>query len=127
MGYGNELILDLHGCDVETFTRESIKDYLRKLCDLLGATREKLEWWDYEGYPEEDADAPPHMRGRSVVQFISKSTVVMHTLEHNATLYVNVFSCGEVDGVLVEDLTAAHFGGHVDASTQVERGVEWSA
>lgn len=33
--YGKELILDIHYCAVQIFTRKMIKEYFNKLCDLL--------------------------------------------------------------------------------------------
>ncbi len=34
--YGHELILDLHKCDTNTFTRQSIGEYFDELCELIG-------------------------------------------------------------------------------------------
>ena len=33
--YGQELILDLHGCDNRKFTRGDIEQFCRELCDLI--------------------------------------------------------------------------------------------
>jgi S-adenosylmethionine/arginine decarboxylase-like enzyme len=127
MAYGNELILDLVDCDIAAFSRKSIDAYLEKVCDMINATREGLHWWDYDGLPDEYEAAPPHMKGRTAVQLISKSDIVMHAIEHAGSLFINVFSCGTFDEVAIERLTIGHFGGRVTGFTTVERGSEWSA
>jgi len=33
--YGKELILDLSGCNVDTFTRKSIGGYFSRLCEVI--------------------------------------------------------------------------------------------
>ena len=57
--YGIELILDLHGCNASTFTRESIKAYFERLCDLIDMKREELHFWDDIGIPEEEKQTSP--------------------------------------------------------------------
>lgn len=126
MAYGNELILDLIDCDVATFSRKSIDAYLEKLCELIDAGREDLHFWDYDGLPDEYNAAPPHMKGRTAVQLISKSDVVIHAIEHDGSLFVNVFSCGTFDAEAVTRLTVDHFGGRVSNTTRLVRGAEWS-
>jgi len=53
-GFGAELILDLHGCDITTFNRESITNYFITLCKAIDMQREDLHFWDYEGVPEDE-------------------------------------------------------------------------
>ena len=33
--YGHELILDLHGCDGQKFTRQDIERFCESLCELI--------------------------------------------------------------------------------------------
>jgi len=42
--YGVELILDLHGCDATTFTRDNITAYFERLCELIDMQREALHF-----------------------------------------------------------------------------------
>lgn len=103
--YGMELILDLHECDISTFTRKSIRNYLKQLCDeVIFMERGTLHWWDYNGVdPEEYKKVPPHLKGVSVVQFIMTSTIVIHTLEDLKKVFINIYSCKDfdVDGALL--------------------------
>ena len=90
--YGIELILDLHGCDVSTFTRESITQYFERLCVLIDMKRETLHFWDDEGVPEEEKQTSPHTQGTSAIQFILTSSIVIHTLDQLSAVYINIFS-----------------------------------
>ena len=50
--YGCELLLDLHGYDVSTFTRESLKEYFSKLCEGIDMEQCDLHFWDEVGHGE---------------------------------------------------------------------------
>ena len=108
--YGVELILDLHGCNVSTFTRESIGGYFEQLCELIDMKREELVFWDDIGVPEDEKQTSPHTQGTSAVQFILTSSIVIHTLDQLRAVYVNMFSCKEFDPKLAEQFTAEWFG-----------------
>ncbi len=96
MAYGQELILDLYGCDPLTLTRESITEWLKQLCELIDMRREDLYFWEYDD-PKEKADAPDHLNGTSAVQFITTSDIVIHTLDRLGECYINLFSCKDYD------------------------------
>lgn len=91
--YGQELILDLHECDISTFTRESITNYFKELCKLINMEAEDMYFWDDEGLPEEECQINPKTCGISAVQFILTSTIVIHTLTKLGKAYINIFSC----------------------------------
>ena len=118
--YGKELILDLHGCSTP-FDRKSIKKYLTELCDKIDMTMEDLHFWDYDGDPDGYKNAPPHLKGISVVQFIRTSSIVLHTLDDLKKVFINVFSCKDFDELEVETFTRNYFGGEVVNRFVVER------
>lgn len=95
--YGHELILDLHGCDVSTFNRESIGAFFTLLCDKIEMTACELYFWDDVGVPPEEQQRSPHTKGTSAVQFILTSSIVIHTLDLLEAVYLNIFSCKEFD------------------------------
>lgn len=107
--FGYELLLDLHGCDVSTFTRESITDYFVKICDTIGMEREDLHFWDYDGVPEEERSTEAHLLGTSAIQFITTSNIVVHTLDLTGAVYVNIFSCKEYSIEIAEKITCDWF------------------
>ena len=100
--YGIELILDLHGCDVSKFNRESITAYFEQLCDLIDMQREDLHFWDDVGVAEENKQTSPHTQGTSAVQFILTSSIVIHALDQMRAVYINIFSCKVYDPEVAE-------------------------
>jgi S-adenosylmethionine/arginine decarboxylase-like enzyme len=119
--YGVELILDLHGCDSSTFTRESISRYFERLCDLIDMKREALHFWDDVGLPEEERQTSPHTQGTSAVQFILTSSIVIHTLDQLGAVYINMFSCKEFDPETAERFTAEWFDAKDCSARFIER------
>ena len=119
--YGKELILDLHDCDPYSFTRKQLTKFFKLLCKELDMERGQLNFWDYKGYPEEKAKAPPHLKGTSAVQFISTSSIVIHTLDTMRRVYLDIFSCKEFDNEKVIRFSTMWFNGRVVKSTVIDR------
>lgn len=119
--YGQHLILDIHHCNIEHFNRKGLKRFYKLLCNLIDMEREKLVFWDYFWSPLAKRKAPAHLKGTSAVQFISTSTVVIHTLEDLRRVYLDVFSCKEYDAELVIGLAEAYFQGTVVNQTSIQR------
>ena len=119
--YGYELILDLHGCNVSTFTRQSLTKYFIKLCKAIDMRRCELYFWDDEGVPPEERQTLPHTKGISAVQFILTSNIVIHTLELLQAAYVNIFSCKPYDKEVAERITREWFGAQECRATFIER------
>ena len=109
--YGKELILDLHNCDPNTFTRESIENYLSKLCKLIKMEGEDLHFWDYLYDDKEYQKAPDHLKGTTVVQFLKTSNVTIHTLDVLEKVFVNIFSCKDFDRMKAQRFTESWFKG----------------
>ena len=107
--YGHELILDLHGCDVSTFTRASLDDYFEKLCKAIDMQKCERYFWDDLGVPEEQRQTSPHTQGTSAVQFILTSNITIHTLDLLGAVYINIFSCKAFDPQIAEEISAAWF------------------
>ena len=119
--YGVELILDLHGCDVTTFNRESLDNYFETICEAIDMQRCKMHFWDDVGVPPEEQQTSPHTKGTSAVQFILTSTIVVHTLDLLEAVYINIFSCKEFDKDKAEQLTKKWFDAKECRSHFIER------
>lgn len=120
--FGKELVLDLHDCNLKTFTRKSIEKFFKVLCDeKIDMERETLYWWDYEGEPEEYAKAPPHLKGISAIQFIKTSNITIHTLDDPRRIYLNIFSCKDFDADIVQEFTENWFEGKIVSKTTIKR------
>lgn len=107
--YGLEVLLDLHDCDENKFTRREIERYCEELCELIDMERCDLHFWDDVGVPEEEQQTHPKTKGTSAVQFILTSTIVIHTLDLMKAVYVNIFSCKEFDTDAATKFTAEWF------------------
>jgi len=115
-GYGKELILDIHECDVSKFNKKDIEKYLKELCELIDMVREDLHWWEYspETLSQEEYDKlPPHLKGVSCCQFIQTSNIVIHTLEELKCVYFNIFSCKNFKSGDAAEFTKKFFGGKI--------------
>jgi len=122
-GYGKELILDIHNCDVSKFNRIDIEKYIAILCcsKVIDMQREDLHWWDYEEDPEGYKEAPSHLKGVSCVQFIRTSTITIHSLVDLKKIFVNIFSCKDYDAEMATVFTEKYFGGKVETYEVIAR------
>ena len=91
--YGQELILDLHGCDIRLFNREDLTVFFGALCNLIDMKPEALHFWDDTGLPPEKRQTQPHTKGTSAVQFILTSNITLHALDMLGKVFINIFSC----------------------------------
>ena len=119
--YGKELILDLHDCDVSTFTRESIRSFCKELCELIDMEPCEFHFWDFKDDPEGYAEAPDHIKGISAIQFITTSNITIHTLDKLKRVYLNVFSCSQFKDIAARRFAAEWFKGTIKESTTVRR------
>ena len=119
--YGVELIMDLHECDVSTFTRTSLEFYFKGLCKRIDMERCELFFWDDLKTPEGEKQTSPHTKGTSAVQFILTSNITVHTLDLLEKVFVNIFSCKEFDVRVARWYTHWWFGGKVIKSKVVKR------
>jgi S-adenosylmethionine decarboxylase len=119
--YGYELIMDLHSCDASKFTRKSIEEYMISVCAAIDMERSDLHFWDYEGFSSEELPKEAHLLGTSAVQFITTSSIVIHTLDLLKAIYVNIFACKSFDSKSAEKVTRDWFGAQECRSHFMER------
>lgn len=118
--YGKELVLDLVNVKALPVTRRKLDLFLKNLCDLIDMDREELHFWDYS--PEEYETKPAHLKGVSACQFISTSTIVVHTLDDLQQVFINIFACKDFDVVSATEFCAGYFRADVSKSHVFERG-----
>ena len=119
--YGYELIVDLKRCDSKTFSRSSLDKYFTELCKLIDMEKCEVYFWDDVGVPVDEQQTEPHTMGTSAVCFILTSTIVVHTLDLQRSVYVNIFSCQSFDPNSAERFTEAWFNGKIAKSTFIDR------
>jgi len=119
--YGKELILDLHNCDITTFTRQSLAMYFVELCDLIDMERCEMHFWDDLETSEEEKQTSPHTKGTSAIQFILTSNITVHTLDLLQKVFINIFSCKEFDADQASYFTEHWFKGRIVNQRIIER------
>lgn len=121
MSYGMELILDLHNCDPDTFTRNSLDGYFENLCKAIKMVKCERYFWDDVNVPLDERQTSPHTQGTSAVQFILTSNITIHTLDQLKKVFVNIFSCKEFDIKIASNITAAWFDGDIVNKHKINR------
>lgn len=119
--YGQELIIDLHECDVSKFNREDIGIFLKEMCLLIEMTPHDLHFWDDIDVPEAEHQTDPKTKGTSAIQFLMESNITIHTLDLLGRVYVNIFSCKDFNVVKASDFTKDFFSGKLKQSYIVRR------
>jgi S-adenosylmethionine/arginine decarboxylase-like enzyme len=120
--YGKELILDLHNCNVDKFTRDSIEEYIYTLCSKINVERgDGVFWWDYQEENISCVSDPVHLIGTSALQFIRTSTIVIHTLDILGNAYIDIFSCDDFDAMKVSQFTVDWFKGRIVNERGIDR------
>ncbi len=119
--FGKEVIIDLHQCSTDKFSRLGIQEYFDALCEEIEMEQCDLHFWDYQGQPEEYAKAPDHLKGISAIQFITTSNITVHTLDATKRVYLNIFSCKEFDAKIVISFSEKFFNGIAIAQHVIRR------
>ncbi len=123
LGYGKELILDLHGCDAKTFNRKSLRAFCRGLCKEIIMTPHKFRSipWDDDGVPLVDCQVSPVTKGWTAVQFLMESSILIHTLELTKAVYVDIFSCKGFSKKKATEFTKEWFGAETITARMIKR------
>lgn len=91
--FGQELILNLYGCDLKTISSQTkIRKFVIELCDnVIHMKRYGRAFIPHFGHEN------PITSGYSLVQLIETSSVTAHFSEYKKSVYVNIFSCAWFD------------------------------
>ena len=95
--YGQELVLDLHGCNKTVFNRKDLRRFFLLLCERIDMEPQKLCFWDDMGLPAAERQTEAHTKGTSAVQFILTSNITVHVLDLTGKVFINIFSCKRFD------------------------------
>jgi len=120
--YGQELVIDLKGCDVEKFTRPLLDDFFTELCRRIDMEKCDVHFWDDYGVEPLDQQTNPKTKGTSAVCFILTSTIVIHTLDLTGKVYINIFSCKHFNSEEAFQFCALWFNGIEERKYFLHRG-----
>ena len=119
--FGKELIIDLHECNSDKFTRYHIKKFFKGLCEEIDMVACKQAWWDYTNDPKGYEEAPVHLKGTSAVQFIMTSNITIHTLDVSNRVYLNIFSCKDFNEIDAGMFCVRFFDGIITSTHIIDR------
>lgn len=103
------------------FNRKIIEQVFIEICRTQKMERCDLHWWDDLDTPENEKETEPHLVGTSAIQFIKTSNITIHTLDILHKVFINVFTCGELDRHTIEKTARSYFGGEIVQSVLLER------
>ena len=105
--FGKHFILDADGCLGELKERNHIQEFIDALVTKLDM--KKKGETVFESFEDNDYNRERDIVGWSVVQIISLSSIVIHINEISRTLYLDVFTCGDLDELMVTLLLSEYF------------------
>ena len=84
--FGQELILNLYGCDLKTMqSKKKIEEFCDRICKLIRINQ--------VGRPIIKNTGKGDLVGYSICQFLETSSIIMHTCDPILEIYMNIFSC----------------------------------
>ena len=103
--YGQELILNLYGCDLKIISsRTKIKKFVIELCDnVIHMKRYGRAFIPHFGHEN------PLTSGYSLVQLIETSSIIAHFSEYKKSVYLNIFSCAWFDATVTTKYCKKYF------------------
>jgi len=108
MVFGSHLILDANNCDEEKIKdMENIENFIDALCELGNMTRKGD--LIIEVFEDNEFNREKDIVGYSVVQIISLSNITIHINFISKTVYLDFFTCGELNDSKVIKLFQNYF------------------
>lgn len=97
--------VDVKDCDpVLIRSADAIREYVTRMCDMLGVKR-------FQDAIIVNFGAEEKVAGYSLVQLIETSLVSGHFANETNTAYIDIFSCKIYDPTLATEFTKEFFGG----------------
>ncbi len=105
--FGKHFIIDADDCLGELKERKHIQEFIDVLVSKLDMKKKGETVFEY--FEDNDYNRERDIVEWSVVQIISLSSIVIHINEISRTLYLDVFTCGDLDELMVTLLLSEYF------------------
>jgi S-adenosylmethionine/arginine decarboxylase-like enzyme len=105
--FGKHFILDADECLGELKERKHIQEFIDSLVAKLEMKKKGETLFEY--FEDNDYNRERDIVGWSVVQIISLSSIVIHINEISRTVYLDVFTCGDLEDLTVTLLFSDYF------------------
>ena len=107
MVFGKHLIIDACYCRGNIENIENINDFINDLCDI--GKMEKKGDLIVEVFEDNEFNRDNDLVGYSIVQIISLSNITLHINFISKTIYLDFFTCGQMDSTSIESSFDKHF------------------
>lgn len=97
--FGQELLLDAFNCQSYLDKKEYIQLFIDELVLKTGMKKKGKTIFEY--FEDNEYNRERDIVGYSVVQIISLSNITLHINEISKSIYLNFFTCGNLDPELV--------------------------
>ena len=97
--FGRELIIDMKDCLGNITSKEHIQDFINSLISKIGMQKKGETIFEY--FEDNDYNRERDIVGYSIVQIISLSNITIHINEKSKSVYLNLFTCGDLDELKV--------------------------
>lgn len=93
--WGKHLIIDANQCNSSITSISNINEFITDLCRVGGMTKKGK--MIVETFPDNQYNRERDLVGYSVVQIVSLSNVTLHINFISKTIYMDWFTCGELE------------------------------
>ena len=105
--FGKELIIDAGGCNGNMRCKIHLQKFVDELVEKLGMKKKGETIFEY--FEDNDYNRERDIVGFTIIQVISLSNITIHINEISRTLYINMFTCGELDEMKAVLLVSDYF------------------
>jgi S-adenosylmethionine/arginine decarboxylase-like enzyme len=105
--FGSIFMLDASGCNGNITSKEHIQKFIDNLVDLMEMKKKGDTIYEY--FDDNEYNRERDIVGYSVVQIISLSNITIHINEISRTIYLDIFTCGELDETKISILFSDYF------------------
>ena len=105
--FGKELIIDAGDCRGDIRSKEHLQNFVDELVEKLGMKKKGETHFVY--FEDNDYNRERDIVGYTIIQVISLSNITIHINEISRTLYINIFTCGELDEMRAVLLVSDYF------------------
>ena len=105
--FGKELIIDVGDCRGDIRSKENLQNFVDELVEKLGMKKKGETHFVY--FEDNDYNRERDIVGYTIIQVISLSNITIHINEISRTLYINIFTCGELDEMRAVLLVSDYF------------------
>jgi S-adenosylmethionine/arginine decarboxylase-like enzyme len=105
--FGQELLMDAYNCQKYLNNKDYIQLFIDEL--VLKSNMKKKGETIFEYFEDNEYNRERDIVGYSVVQIISLSNITLHINEISKSIYLNFFTCGELNDELVVKIFKDYF------------------